>query len=165
MCILSPVRLFATPWAVAHQAPLSMGFSRQEYWSGLPLASLGDLSQPGIEPAFPVLTGRFFTTEPLGKPSYTHTHSHTHTLTHSFRFFFWGSPSYTHTETHTLAHTHTLRFFSLIGYYKTPSSLCFFPLTTHGTQTQVSFYGIHKVALDCNVDYLYEITWCLSLKV
>ena len=41
----------ATPWTVAHQAPLSMGFSRQEYWSGLPFPSLGDLPDPGIEPA------------------------------------------------------------------------------------------------------------------
>ena len=48
---LSHVRLFATPWTVACQAPLSMGFSRQEYWCGLPLPSPGDLPHPGIEPA------------------------------------------------------------------------------------------------------------------
>ena len=62
---LSRVRLFATPWTVAHQAPPSMGFSRQEYWSGLPLPSPGDLPDPGIEPASlmsPALGGRFFTT-------------------------------------------------------------------------------------------------------
>ena len=47
---LSHVRLFAIPWTVAHQAPLSMGFSRQEYWSGLPSPSPGDLPDPGIEP-------------------------------------------------------------------------------------------------------------------
>ena len=47
---LSCVRLFATPWIVAHQAPLSMGFSRQEYWSGLPFPSPGDLPDPGMEP-------------------------------------------------------------------------------------------------------------------
>ena len=54
---------------VAHQAPLSTGFSRQEYWSGLPFPPPGDLPDPGIEPASPVspaLTGRFFTTEPPG---------------------------------------------------------------------------------------------------
>ena len=45
---LSPVRLFATPWTVAHQAPLSMGFSRHEYWSGLPFPPPGDLPDPGI---------------------------------------------------------------------------------------------------------------------
>ena len=45
---LSRVRLFATPWTVAYQAPLSMEFSRQEYWSGLPFPSLGDLSDPGL---------------------------------------------------------------------------------------------------------------------
>ena len=58
-----------TPWAVAHQAPLSMGFSRQEYWSGLPFLSPGDLPDSGMEPVSPVssaLAGRFFTTEPPG---------------------------------------------------------------------------------------------------
>ena len=52
---LSRVRLFATPRTVAHQAPLSMGFSRQQYWSGLPLSSPGDLPDPGIEPGSPAL--------------------------------------------------------------------------------------------------------------
>ena len=58
----------ATPGTVAHQAPLSMGFSRQEYWSGLPFPSPGDLSDPGIEPASPALAGGFRITEPPGKP-------------------------------------------------------------------------------------------------
>ena len=49
------VRLFATPWTVAHQAPLSMGFSRREYWSGLPCPPSGDLPNPGIEPESPIL--------------------------------------------------------------------------------------------------------------
>ena len=53
--VLSRVRLFATPWTVAYQAPPSMGFSRQEYWSGLPFPSPGDLSDPGIEPGYPAL--------------------------------------------------------------------------------------------------------------
>ena len=52
---LSRVRLFATPWTVAHQTPLSMGFSRQESWSGLPFPSPGDLPNPGIEPRSPTL--------------------------------------------------------------------------------------------------------------
>ena len=59
------VLLFATPWAVAHQAPLSMGFSRQEYWSGLPYPPPGDLPDPGIKPMSiqsPALAGRFITT-------------------------------------------------------------------------------------------------------
>ena len=47
---LSRVQLFATPWTIAYQAPLSMGFSRQEYWTGLPFPSLGHLLDPGIEP-------------------------------------------------------------------------------------------------------------------
>ena len=61
----SHVWLFATPWTVAHQAPLSMGFSRQEYWSGLPFPPPGDLPKPGIEPIplmSSALAGRFFTT-------------------------------------------------------------------------------------------------------
>ena len=67
---LSHVQLFVTPWTVAHQAPLSMKFSRQEYWSGLPFLPPADLPNPGIEPvplASPTLAGRFFTTKPLGK--------------------------------------------------------------------------------------------------
>ena len=55
---------------VTWQAPLSMEFSRQEYWTGLPFPSPGDLPDPGIEPASPALAGRFFTTEPAGKPFY-----------------------------------------------------------------------------------------------
>ena len=55
---------FATPWTAAHQAPLSMGFSRREYWSKLPFPSPGDLPDPGIEPGSPELAGELFTTEP-----------------------------------------------------------------------------------------------------
>jgi len=68
---LSRVQLFATPWTVAHQAPSSMEFSRQEYWSGFPFSSPGDLPDPGIKPrspAAPELSGGFFTTEPPEKP-------------------------------------------------------------------------------------------------
>ena len=60
---LSCVRLFVTPWTVAYQTPLSTEFSRQEYWSGLPFPSSGDLPNPGIKPASPVSAGRFSTTE------------------------------------------------------------------------------------------------------
>ena len=67
VCI-SCVQLFATPWTVAHQAPTSMGFSRQEYWSGLPFASPGDLPNPGIEPRSPALQADALTSEPPGKP-------------------------------------------------------------------------------------------------
>ena len=55
------VWLFATPWTIAQQASLSMGFSRQEYWSGLPFPSLGDLPNPGIKSRYPVTAGRLFT--------------------------------------------------------------------------------------------------------
>ena len=58
----------AALWTVSHQAPLSMGFSRQEYWSGLPFPSPGDLPDPGIKPSFPALAGGFFTPGPPGKP-------------------------------------------------------------------------------------------------
>ena len=64
---LTYVRLFATPWTVAHRAPLSTEFSRQEYWSGLPFPTPGDLPDPGIEPAYlasAALAGGFFTTVP-----------------------------------------------------------------------------------------------------
>ena len=67
---LSRVRLFGTPWNVALQAPLSMGFSRQEYWGRLPFPPPEDLLNPGIEPAAlasPALAGGFLTTEPPGK--------------------------------------------------------------------------------------------------
>ena len=63
----SLVRLFATLWTIARQAPLSMGFPRQEYWSGLPFPSPGDLPNPRIKLAFPAMAGKFFTTEPPGK--------------------------------------------------------------------------------------------------
>ena len=59
---------FATPWTVACQIPLSMGFPRQEYWSGLPFPSLVDLPNPRMEPMSSALVGRFFTTELPGKP-------------------------------------------------------------------------------------------------
>ena len=61
---LNCVQLFATPWTVACQASLSVGFFRQEFWSGLLFPSLGDLTDPGIEPTSPTLAGGFFTTEP-----------------------------------------------------------------------------------------------------
>ena len=66
--LLSCARFFATPWTAACQAPLSMGFSRQEFWSRLPFPSPGDLPGPGIEPESPALVGGVFTTELSGKP-------------------------------------------------------------------------------------------------
>ena len=64
---LSRVRLFATPWTVAYQAPPSMGFSRQECWSGLPFPSPGDLLVPGIKPRSPALRADALPSEPPGK--------------------------------------------------------------------------------------------------
>ena len=64
---LSCVLLFAIPWTVAHQAPLSMGFSRREYWSGMPCLSPGDCPNPGIEPRSPALQADSLPSEPVGK--------------------------------------------------------------------------------------------------
>ena len=66
LCVLSHVRIFVS---VAHQGPLPMGFPRQEFRSGLLFPTPGDLPNQGIEPASPTLAGRFFTTDPHGKPS------------------------------------------------------------------------------------------------
>ena len=66
--LLSPVQIFATPWIVAHQTPLTMGFPRQEHWSWLPCPPPEDLFDPGVEPASlvsPVLASRFFTTSAI----------------------------------------------------------------------------------------------------
>ena len=102
----------ATPQTVARQAPLSVGFPRQEYCTGLPFPSLGDLLQPGTELESPALAGRFFTTEPAGKPPFSSGQAQIHGIqVHgmfpssawqlekgmngtSFHFFFWiTSPS------------------------------------------------------------------------
>ena len=66
--LLSRVQLFATPWTVAHQAPLSIEFSRQEYWSGLPFLPPGDIPAPGIEPGSPALQSDTLPSELPGKP-------------------------------------------------------------------------------------------------
>ena len=73
---LSHVRLFATPSTVAYQAPPSMGFSRQECWSGLPFPSPGDLPDPGIEPGSPALQADALLSEPPGKTIYHMIYDH-----------------------------------------------------------------------------------------
>ena len=69
---LSHVRLFATPWTVTYQATPSKGFSRQEYWSGVPLPSPGDLPDSGIKPRTPALNAKSLPSEPPGKPQLMH---------------------------------------------------------------------------------------------
>ena len=69
---LSHVQLFVTPWTIDCQAPLSMGFSRQEYWSRLPCSSPGDLPDPGIEPRCPALQADSLLSEPPGRPYTEH---------------------------------------------------------------------------------------------
>ena len=76
---LNHVHLFVAPWAVAYQAPLTIKYSRQEYWSGVTFPLPGDLPNPGIEPTSlesPALAGRFFTTEPPGKPKHSKVKPH-----------------------------------------------------------------------------------------
>ena len=75
-----------TLWTVAHQAPLSIGFSRREYWSGLPFPSPGDLLNPGIKPGSPALKADFLPTELPVKPTHTHTHTHTHHIFFIYSF-------------------------------------------------------------------------------
>ena len=89
LCHFSHVYLFVASWAVAHQAPLSMEFPRQEHWGVLPLPPPGDLPHPGIKPLSPsppALAGGFFTTEPSGKPSSRNIDNNTDN--NNFEFFF-----------------------------------------------------------------------------
>ena len=98
LCMRVRFSLFATSWTVAHQAPLSMGFSRQEYWSGLPFPSPGDLPNPGMEPLSTALQADSLLFEPLGKPMpiytpllmiYETAHFSTPLTTkHTFKIFF-----------------------------------------------------------------------------
>ena len=74
-CVLSHVWLSVTPWTVAHQASLSVEFSRQEYWSGMPYPIPGDLPDPGINTASLALAGELFTAVPPGKSPYYYTWS------------------------------------------------------------------------------------------
>ena len=87
--VLSRVPLSAIPWTAARQAPLSMGFSRQEYWSGLQCPPPGGLSDPGIEPRSPALEGEFFTIEPPGDTGFR---SKTESL--SKMVLFWEKQKY-----------------------------------------------------------------------
>ena len=78
--MLSSVLLLVTPWTVAHQVPLSVEFCRQEYWSGLPFSTPGNLPHPGIEPVSPALAGGLFTiTVTWGDLSFQHKHNHFNT--------------------------------------------------------------------------------------
>ena len=100
MRVLSRVRLFVTPGTIARQASLSMGFSRQEYWSGLPFPPPGDLPDPGIELTSPVsvaLAGGFFTTvSPLDCQGSTHPCPQNEFFTHFFFFLFWRTGQQLH---------------------------------------------------------------------
>ena len=94
--LLGSVRLFATPWGVAYQDPPSMGFSRQEYWSGLPFPSPGDLPNPGIEPGSPALRADALPSEPLGKTIFrVYIYKAELVKFYSQHFHFYITPKYT----------------------------------------------------------------------
>ena len=83
MCVcelLSSVQFFVSPWTVACQAPLSMEFSKQEYWSGLPFPAPGDLPHPGIKPRSPALQADSLPSEPPGKPQTVYSTTKTNTI-------------------------------------------------------------------------------------
>ena len=84
---------FVAPWTAAHQAPLSVGFSRQEYWSGFPSPSPGELLDPGIEPMSSALAGGFFTTEAPRKPETALTEWERQGLSFQKRVSFLGADS------------------------------------------------------------------------
>ena len=90
------VRLFVTPWTLAHQAPLFMEFSRQEYWSGLPCSSPGELPDPGIKSELLTLQTDSLLSEPPGKPPQMNYLSSNPCL----RVFFWEESHYDRTHTH-----------------------------------------------------------------
>ena len=149
---LSQVRLFATPWTVAHQAPLSLGFPRQEYWSRLPFPSSGNLPDPGIELASPSLAGRFFTTEPSGKA-----------LMNTFLFFFFFFKNrFSFTEKNQAENTQLLPIpFSLLH---PPSPLLWIPchgvLRLHNWRT-----NIDTLLLTTDTLLLNKSTFTLSLPL
>ena len=84
---LSRVRLFVIPWTVTYQAPPSMGFSKQEYWKGLPFPSPGELPNPGTELSSLALASVFFTTEPPGAPTWMSTQAKMHLRLVSFSVY------------------------------------------------------------------------------
>ena len=102
--------LYATPWTVAHQAPLSMGFSRQEYWSGLPCPTPGDFPDPGMEPTSltsPALAGSFLTISTTWETTHTHTHTHTHKDRYVSAYTHMHICTYIQTYVHTYMYLET----------------------------------------------------------
>ena len=116
-----------TSWTAAHQAPLSMGFSRQEYWNGLPFPSPGDLPNPGIKPWSPALQVDSWPSEPVGKPKYVYSFNQIwKSFGHYFLKHFLSSSLFSPLETLTtwmvgclmLSHTHWCSFrFSQFLYF------------------------------------------------
>ena len=120
MCVVlsrfSHVWLFATPWAVARQAPLSMGFSGQGFWSGLPCPPPGDLPNPGIEPRSPALQADSLLLMPFGKSSMKYYSEHKLMNTNSpLLFFFFSNLSLSKANSSVI----TFSFFLKRGAYVT----------------------------------------------
>ena len=110
---LSHVQLFVTPWTVTYQVPLSIGFSRQKYWSGLPFPPPGDLPNPGVEPRPPTLQADALLSEPPGKP-----HTIVYRLqSHTFVCFMYFGRWVLHTKTSiNFSHPHFHGLYSLISH-------------------------------------------------
>ena len=110
---LSRVRLFVTPWTVAYQAPPSVGFSRQEYWSGVPFPSPGDLPNPGVKPRSPALQADSLLSEPPGKPHMFYQFSSVTqsclTLCGPMNHSMTGLPVHHHLPEFTQTHVHRVR--------------------------------------------------------
>ena len=134
----SRVQFFVTPWTVACQALLSMGFSRQEHWSGLPCPPPGDLRNPGIKPRSPTLQADSLTSEPLGKPIF---HSAQLQFLQGFLFASTGLPS-----PQALA-ANTLLWFIRLTTTQKPKLQTLWMLS-HKEYTPV---GMHEWVLSCSV--------------
>ena len=115
VCTVSCAPLFVTPWTVAHQAPLFIEFSRQEYWSGLPFLSPGNLSDPRIEPRSPALQANYLPSQPPGKPKRTIIHDLISTIILVFCLIFPHIPFFPHFVLFIWIVISLFHYFSLIN--------------------------------------------------
>ena len=175
----SHVWLFVTPCTIAHQLPLSMGFSRQEYWSGLPFPSPGNLPDPGIEPTSPAFARRFFTTEQLRKPCFGHTWYYFLELFSFYECLFLSLLLFNHVIFSLISWKITLTFFSPAFFYILyhfqilwlPFPLCWFgslafmikPFLTW-PKILVYLLILFKAELKSWLDTLGMLKWLRNLK-
>ena len=165
--IHSRVWLFVTPWTVAHQAPPSMGFPRQEYWSGLPVPSRGDLPNPGIKPiclASPELAGSFFTTEPPGKLTLITLQSQVSNSTSlqkgHFKVF-WETNHYPKNKSNTMTH----KIWSELKKYRESSGSLLFQgmQRSAGSAWSICFLVMYSAPLTSGYGYSFSICYMSSL--